>query len=134
MAKQQGFTLIELLVVIAIMAIVVSLVAPYSSNYLERLQASDEWYQLVRQTRQQQQKAFLTMQPVVMQLKGKNLVIYYQGQQQQHQFTHLYFAEQLITFNGNGFPDHENLTAMQRLQEKTLRLLPATAVIRGKPL
>ncbi|GAB2921873.1 pilus assembly FimT family protein [Rheinheimera gaetbuli] len=131
MAKQTGFTLIELLVVIVLMATVFALVGPLGNIALERIKASDEWYDAVKITRHYQSQAFLTSQPAYLTFEGKLLAVDFGGQNVRYEFEQLFFTPQNIVFSANGFASQPQLNAMQRRQPQTLTLLPAGATLLG---
>ncbi len=116
--KVKGFTLIELMVVMSIVALLMGMVGPLAVNSVEKAQAKQEMLSLKNWFRKISARAFNTGQIHIVNLAGKQVSLYIQGQEQHLienvTFDSLFFQPQLLHYSAKGFVDAANVTGTYR--------------------
>ena len=104
--SQRGITLIELLVVIAIMMSLLSLVAPFGVNIIEKASMQSERIQLRGIIKKAAHSAFIASSTVTILLRDHRVVVTkINSADSEYIFEYLYFSEpQTLILNRNGFP------------------------------
>lgn len=103
MKLRHGFTLIELLVVISIMTTILSLVGPLMIEQVDKTRAAAEFRQLQQYISDSAKVAFLKGQPVSFVFDGKQLQRELGENQVTVQYDYLFFSQQRVVINANGF-------------------------------
>jgi prepilin-type N-terminal cleavage/methylation domain-containing protein len=117
-----GFTLIELLVVITIMSTILSLVAPLMIEQVDKTRAAAEYQQLNQYLADSSKVAFLKGQPVQFRFNGKQLVRYIGSDMTELNFQYLFFPQQTLLINANGFYDRAYVNVKRGKVQLTLEL------------
>ena len=116
-----GFTLIELLVVMFIAALGLSLIGPEVFGAYEKLAGSAEEQKLANIMEGVSLKAFFRQTGYTLILKGRTLEL--KGLETIIGFEYITFPPQVIIFNGNGYPDTEEIRYNAGKREKNLSLV-----------
>lgn len=116
--SQRGVTLIELLVVIAIMMSLLTLVAPYGINMVDKTATQTERIRLRGMLKNASHQAFISASPVKMVFFEQTVEVHGANRElTQHVFEHLYFSEpQTLLMNRNGFPGLSRLLYQTKSQ------------------
>lgn len=120
--SNKGFTLIELLVVITIISVLLSIVAPLMIEQVDKLKASAEFREAEQYVSDSAKVAFLRGQTVHFNFDGKQLSRSVGPEQINLEFDYLFFPQQLLQFNANGFPDRDFITVMRGRVEQKIAL------------
>lgn len=122
MMKRHGFTLIELLVVITIMTTLLSLVAPLTVEQVDKSRAAAEFMEARQYLNDSGKVAFLRGQTATFIFDGKRLTRYLGEESVVLDFNYLYFPQQQLTINANGFAQQQYITVLtgNRTQQITL--------------
>lgn len=115
--NKNGFTLIELMIVMSIVALLMGLVGPLAINSVEKAQAKQEMLTLKNWLRKVSHKAFYTGKSHLIQLKGKQVLLFIKGEVdpiEQASFDSLFFQPQEINYNANGFVDLHTIKGTYR--------------------
>jgi prepilin-type N-terminal cleavage/methylation domain-containing protein len=117
-----GFTLVELMVVMAIVATLFSLIGPFTHNQIEKVKASEEWYDFTQFTKTIGTEAFFAGRPIVVKLEGTSAKFYQGSAVKEITYQQIVFPEQVIRFNANGYAEQARVKAYVRNQEKVFIL------------
>lgn len=120
--RSAGFTLIELLVVITIMSTLLSLVAPLMVEQVDKAKAAAEYQQLEQYLADSNKVAFLKGQPVQFRFDGKQLFRYIGNDSAELTFQYLFFPQQALSINANGFTNTRYIDVVRGKTELKLRL------------
>ncbi|WP_019674719.1 prepilin-type N-terminal cleavage/methylation domain-containing protein [Arsukibacterium perlucidum] len=120
--RSAGFTLIELLVVITIMTTLLSLVAPLMVEQVDKAKAAAEYQQLEQYLADSSKVAFLKGQQVQFRFDGKQLVRYVGSAKAELTFEYLFFPQQSLSINANGFTNTLSIDVVRGKAELKLRL------------
>ena len=114
----RGFTLLELIVVMAIVGLSASIAVPRMQLAIERVSADAEQRALLEIVGHIELYAFFQQKNYTLRFEEGSVL----NQTNTPIITcdHLWFSKQIITWNGNGFPDAESLDYTFCGQKKTL--------------
>lgn len=122
MKRITGFTLIELLVVITIMTTVLSLVAPLMIEQVDKTRAAAEYHQLEQYISDSAKVAFLKGQAVLFRFDGKQLIRHTGSDEAVVDFEYLFFTQQSLMINANGFTAQRYISVRRINTEQQLEL------------
>ena len=124
MKRARGMTLVELLIVFAIVGLLVSLVAPASSNLMDKARAQEEWLVLDRTVDSLAFKAYAEAQYIEVAAEERSLQWTVGGQPGGAlTLAHLRFDRpQKVRINPNGLAEPELITVRQGDRARDLRL------------
>lgn len=127
MQKQAGVTLIELLVVLVIMGVLLTLVGPFTVDMVDKGKARNEQLELVRWLKSQSFKAFNRNQAMQFKMDDSSItrVSINAGQAEatvELSFEFIYFQQQTLNLNHNGFAEQENLNYLIKGQVYEVKL------------
>jgi prepilin-type N-terminal cleavage/methylation domain-containing protein len=124
--QNTGFTLIELMIVLTVVGLLMALVGPLTVQSFEKAEAKSEMLQMKNWLRKTSSRAFSTGQAYTVQLKGKSLALFNEGNLESaittKDFESIFFQPQTLTFNHNGFVKPLQLNAVYRKREMTIDL------------
>ena len=119
MQRAKGFSLIELMVVLLLMSLLMTIVGPFATQSLNRVQAKSELIELKQWLKKQQAKAFLQGKIIRITLDG-NVVM--QSDSAVATFKFLSFPAQSITIGANGFIDEVAISYELNQKQDTIQL------------
>lgn len=122
MKLRHGFTLIELLVVISIMTTILSLVGPLMIEQVDKTRAAAEFRQLQQYISDSAKVAFLKGQPVSFVFDGKQLQRELGENQVTVQYDYLFFSQQRVVINANGFTASKLVSVRKGRTELSIEL------------
>lgn len=122
MKLRHGFTLIELLVVISIMTTILSLVGPLMIEQVDKTRAAAEFRQLQQYISDSAKVAFLKGQPVSFVFDGKQLQRELGENQVTVQYDYLFFSQQRVVINANGFTASKLVSVRKGSTELSIEL------------
>lgn len=123
--KNRGFTLIELLVVLVILSLTVTLVGGVTFRQVERAKQTQEFEALQQIIAELALQAVVKRKAVTLVLDGYQLKAHTQNQLVvQKNFEHLYFNQQRLELNANGFWSRETISIAAGSRNDHLPLNP----------
>lgn len=122
MKLRHGFTLIELLVVISIMTTILSFVGPLMIEQVDKTRAAAEFRQLQQYISDSAKVAFLKGQPVSFVFDGKQLQRELGENQVTVQYDYLFFSQQRVVINANGFTASKLVSVRKGRTELSIEL------------
>lgn len=145
--KVSGFTLTELLLVVTLLGVAMLLVGPLTVQQIEKFQLKNEMFTLERLLKKLSFQAFITAQPSYIYLQGKavyllspsqhpsdvqlaaSAVQLLPNQQPYYVFERVFFTEQLLSLNANGFYQHDFVQVQSGRFVEQLTLNPAVEIL-----
>ncbi|WP_306520505.1 prepilin-type N-terminal cleavage/methylation domain-containing protein [Rheinheimera sp.] len=146
--KTSGFTLTELLLVVTLLGVAMLLVGPLTVQQIEKFQQKNEVFTLERILKKLSFQAFVEAKPMQLYLQGKAMYLLDNtlltaaltvpanqtltpeqlqlnvNQQPYYVFDKLFFDEQLLQLNANGFYQNDQLQLKAGQQTQQLQLNP----------
>ncbi len=117
----KGFTLLEMMVVLTLVGLIVAATMPRLFLTIEAVRANTEERSLIELIDGVQLRAFFRQHDRTLQFTEQQIGV--KGSETELvQFDYLWFPDQTIAWNGNGFPDHQVMRYRLREEEKELRL------------
>ena len=154
--KVSGFTLTELLLVVTLLGVAMLLVGPLTVQQIEKFQLKNEMFTLERLLKKLSFQAFVTAQPTYVYLQGKAVYLLSPSQlpanfsatavlqdsasavqllphqQPFYLFERVFFTEQLLSLNANGFYQHDVVQVQSGRFTEQLVLNPAIETLQVK--
>lgn len=149
--KHTGFTLTELLLVVTLLGVAMLLVGPLTVQQIEKFQQKNEVFTLERMLKKLRFQAFAEAKPMQIYLQGKAVYLLSADittealpdalttpqqvittQPPYYVFDKLFFPEQLLALNANGFYQNDTVQLQQGNQIQQLALNPELVPVGGR--
>ncbi|RHW74869.1 Tfp pilus assembly protein FimT/FimU [Colwellia sp. RSH04] len=130
-ANSLGFTLIELMVVIVIMMTMFAFVSPLGIEQINRAKAQQELHEAIRILQSLSTKAYASGTTIKLEFNNNRIIARDLDKVRAWQFEQLYFSNQTVNFNRNGYVDSSYINYTLSEEVRQLNLMSEIIINKG---